>query len=55
MTTAQLARRVAALEIVKQPVLVIDAVVIGDAPIDGVVIVIGGIPNHDKQNTGPAS
>lgn len=51
MTTAQLARRVAALEIVKQPVLLIDAVVIGGAAVDGKVIVIGGnwIPNHDNQ------
>lgn len=42
MTTAQLTRRVQALEIVKQPALVIDAVVIGGAPVDGKVIVIGG-------------
>ena len=33
--------------------LVIDAVVIGDAPVDGLVITIGGAwsPTHDKQNT----
>lgn len=55
MATKALATRLERLEAKQRPALVIDAVVIGGAPIAGVVIVIGGIPNHDKQNTGPAS
>ena len=41
MTTAQLTRRVDRIEARRRPMLVIDAVVIGGAPIAGVVIVIG--------------
>lgn len=53
MNTKALSARLERLEAKQRPALVIAAVVIGGAPIAGVVIVIGG--NHDKQNTGPAS
>ncbi len=53
MATKALSARLDALEARRRPALVIDAVVIGGAPIVGKVIVIGG--NYDKQNTGPAS
>ena len=49
----QLARRVERIEARRQPALVIDAVVIGGAPITGKVIVIGERnPNHDSNNPG---
>ena len=53
--TKTLARRLDALEARRRPALVIDAVVIGGAPIDGKVIVIGGnwsTPNHDANQPG---
>jgi len=53
MATKALSARLDALEARRRPALVIAAVVIGGAPIAGVVIVIGG--NYDKQNTGTAS
>lgn len=55
MATKALATRLDALEARHRPALVIDAVVIGGAPIDGKVIVIGGnwrTSNHDANNTG---
>ena len=50
-----LARRVQALEARRRPALVVDAVVIGGAPVAGVVIVIGGnwrTSNHDANQPG---
>ena len=56
MTTAHLSRRVDRIEARRRPALVIDAVVIGGAPIPGVVIVIGERnPNHDNKATGATS
>ena len=53
MTAAILTRRVDAIEARRRPALVIDAVVIGGAPIAGVVIVIGERnPNHDANQPG---
>ena len=52
MNTKALSARLDALEARRRPALVIDAVVIGGAPIDGKVIVIGARnPNHDDENT----
>ena len=50
--TKTLSARIERIEARRRPALVIDAVVIGGAPIDGVVIVIGGnwrTSNHDNQ------
>ena len=55
MNTKTLSARIDALEAKQRPALVIDAVVIGGAPIDGVVIVIGGnwrTSNHDANQPG---
>jgi len=55
MTAKALSTRLDALEARRRPALVIDAVVIGGAPIDGVVIVIGGnwrTSNHDANQPG---
>jgi len=48
MSTKALSTRLDALEARRRPALVVDAVVIGGAPVAGVVIVIGERnPNHD--------
>ena len=55
MSTKALSTRLDALEARRRPALVIDAVVIGGAPVAGVVIVIGGnwrTPNHDANQPG---
>ena len=53
MSTKTLSTRLDALEAQRRPALVIDAVVIGDAPIAGVVIVIGARnPNYDTNQPG---
>ncbi len=52
MTTKTLSARIERIEARRRPALVIDAVVIGGAPIVGKVIVIGGnwrTPNHDAN------
>ena len=55
VTRQALTKRLDALEARHRPALVIDAVVIGGAPIVGKVIVIGGnwsTPNHDANQPG---
>ena len=55
MSTKALSTRLDALEARRRPALVVDAVVIGGAPIVGVVIVIGGnwrTSNHDANQPG---
>ena len=54
--TTALSKRLERIEARQLPALVIDAVVIGGAPIDGAVIVIGGDwkPTHDN-NPNPAA
>ena len=55
MSTKALSTRLDALEARRRPALVVDAVVIGGAPVAGVVIVIGGnwrTPNRDANQPG---
>ena len=55
MATKTLSTRLERIEARRRPALVIDAVVIGGAPVAGVVIVIGGnwrTPNHDANQPG---